>query len=297
MELRHLRYFVGVAEELHFGRAADRLGISQPPLSKQIRDLEAEIGSVLLNRTSRRVELTSAGEAFLLEARALLRTADRAIDTARRIGAGQAGRLGVGAAGATATGYLAEAAREFSERAPGVELYFKELPRDVPSQARVLQARDVDVGIVRIDPGEADLTSDVVAEETLVAVLPAGHPLAAADRVALHELLREPLVGPDPGTESSQFIFDRLIGRQPERFVRAEGGPSILLGLVAAGFGVTLLPESACALHREGVVYRRLQPTLRVPVRVAWRLDDLQPTAKLFIETLRASARSSGPGA
>ena len=292
MELRHLRYFVAVAEELHFGHAADRLGISEPPLSKQIRDLEREVGTPLLKRTSRRVELTPAGAALLLEAQAVLSGAEQAIDTARRTGDGQVGRLGIGTLSATAGWYLPEAARKFHERSPAVELYFEELSRSRWEHVRALQTRRIDLAIVRLPPAAADITSQVIAEEAMVAVLPAQHSLASQERVSLKELLVEPFVGADPHDEATQAFWDHVLGGQPQAIFSANVGTITLLGLVAAGFGVTLLPESVRAFARHDVVYRLVDPAPHLPVRVAWRTNDLSPPAQQFLEILQATASS-----
>ncbi len=178
MELRQLRYFVAVAEELHFRRAAERLHISQPPLSQQIRALEDELGFALLIRTRRRVQLTPAGEAFLRDARVLLGELDGAVATARRIDAGQTGRLRVGFVGSALLSIVPGTVERFRASRPGVAIELRE--RSTVDQLRAVAAGLVDVGLVRppIDD-EGGLRAETVLRERTVAALPTGHPLAA----------------------------------------------------------------------------------------------------------------------
>jgi len=193
MELRQLRYFVAVAEELHFRRAAERLHISQPPLSQQIRALEDELGFALLIRTRRRVELTPAGEAFLRDARALLGELDGAVATARRIDAGQTGRLRIGFVGSALLSIVPGTVERFRASRPGVAIELRE--RSTVDQLRAVSAGVIDVGLVRppIDD-ESGLRAEIVLRERTVAALPTAHPLAALARVPLRRLAVEPLV-------------------------------------------------------------------------------------------------------
>ena len=193
MELRQLRYFVAVAEELHFRRAAARLHMSQPPLSQQIQQLEAEMGCTLLARTRRRVELTPAGAAFLRDARALLSELDGAVETARRIDAGQTGRIRINFVGSALVSTLPDLVQRFRAAHPRVEVELHE--RSTIEQLRAIKAGSVDVGLIRA-PLEADpeLAVEIVARERTVAAIAAKHPLAAMRRVPLRRLAAEPLV-------------------------------------------------------------------------------------------------------
>src|SRR5580700_1613600 len=193
MELRQLRYFIAVAEELHFRRAAERLHMSQPPLSQQIRALEDELGFTLLTRTRRRVELTPAGEAFLRAARALLSELDGAVATARRIDAGQTGRLRVGFVGSALLSIVPGTVERFRSSRPGVAIELRE--RSTVDQLRAVAAGVIDVGLVRPPiEDEAGLRAETVLRERTVAALPVGHPLAALQRVPMRRLAAEPLV-------------------------------------------------------------------------------------------------------
>jgi DNA-binding transcriptional LysR family regulator len=258
MELRQLRYFVAVAEELHFRRAAERLHISQPPLSQQIRALEDELGFPLLTRSRRRVQLTPAGEAFLRDARALLGELEGAVATARRIDAGQTGRLRISFVGSALLSIVPGAVERFRESRPGVEIELRE--RSTIDQLRAVRAGVVDVGLVR-PPIEDDdeLRVQTVLRERTVAALPSAHELAALRRIPLHRLAAEPLVLFP--REQAPGYHDLLIGA----LAGARAGPRVIqyapemltiIGLVAAGMGVSLAPASVSRLALEGVTYR-----------------------------------------
>src|SRR5579862_2383821 len=193
MELRQLRYFVAVAEELHFRRAAERLHISQPPLSHQIHQLETEMGCLLLARTRRRVELTPAGAAFLRDARAILAELDTAVATARSIATGQSGRLRINFVGSALLSLVPGTVQRFREDRPGVEVELRE--RATVDQVRAVLDGVVDLGLVR-PPIEdhAALRVQAVLREPSVAAVPAGHPLAGRDSLRLADVAPEPLV-------------------------------------------------------------------------------------------------------
>src|SRR5437762_4036348 len=184
MELRQIRYFVAVAEELHFRRAAAHLHISQPPLSHQINQLEQELGCRLLLRTRRRVELTDAGRAFLRDARAVLQEVDSAVDTARRIDSGQTGHLRISFVGSALLSIVPTAVQRFRATRPDVEIELRERP--TADQLRAVAEGAVDVGLIRppVQPSDQLRVERVMREQTVAAV-PADHPLAALTRVPL----------------------------------------------------------------------------------------------------------------
>jgi DNA-binding transcriptional LysR family regulator len=258
VELRQLRYFVAVAEELHFRRAAERLHISQPPLSQQIRGLEEELGFVLLVRTRRRVELTPAGEAFLRDVRTLLSELDGAVATARRIDAGQTGRLRINFVGSALLSIVPGTVERFRAARPGVAIELHERP--TVDQLRAVRAGLADVGLIR-PPIEDDgaLTVRTVLRERTVAALPAGHALAPLRRVPLRRLAAEPLVlfPRDQAPGYHDLLIDALAGAGAGPRV-IQYAPEILtiIGLVAAGTGVSMVPASVSRLALEGVTYR-----------------------------------------
>lgn len=262
MELRHLRYFLFVEEERHFGRAASRLGISQPPLSQQIRSLEQELGVRLFDRTSRRVQLTEAGRLFLPEARATLEQSERAAEIARRAHRGEVGRLGLAF---TVSGpfvpQVARALFRFRQSHPDVELALRELSRD--EQIEAVHAQEVDIGIIR-DFKRPVLPEGMVCRclltEDMVLTLRSDHPLAqrtAAPEVA--DLAQEPLVlyGAPIGAGFIEHFFAQCAeaGFVPQIAHEARS-LATLLGLVAAGFGPTIIARSMARLHVDTLVNR-----------------------------------------
>jgi DNA-binding transcriptional LysR family regulator len=289
MELRQLRYFVAVAEELHFRRAAARLHISQPPLSQQISQLERELGCRLLARTRRRVELTPAGETFLGDARALLAELDGAVATARRIGAGQLGRLRINFVGSALLSLVPRAVQRFRALRPSVEIELRERP--TADQLRALAAGLIDVGLVRppIDPLE-DLLSRVVLRERTVAVLPSNHPLTALRRVSLRRLAREPLVlfprSQAPGFHDLLIKGLSTAGSTPE-VVQYAPETTTIVGLVAAGIGCSLVPASVSRLGLEGVSYRPVPGMSHSELAAITRADAQSPLVDTFIEAAR----------
>ena len=247
MELRHLRYFVGVAEELHFGRAAQRLGISQPPLSQQIRALEDELGVALFERSSRRVALTAPGRLFLAEARRTLAQAAHAIQVARRAELGEIGELTVGfSTSAPFTTVVSQALFTFRQRYPGIRLLLNEMPRD--AQIEALAARELDVAFIRgfdLPVLPPDIRALPLIEEPLLLAMRSGHPLADLDRpVRLADLAGESFVlfGRERGSGFNEHfgLLCRRAGFEPH-IAQEASGLATLLGLVAAGFGITMI--------------------------------------------------------
>ena len=302
MELRQLRYFIAVAEELHFRRAAERLHISQPPLSQQIRALEQELGFVLLTRTRRRVELTPAGAAFLRDARTLLAELEGAVATARRIDAGETGRLRINFVGSALFSIVPGTVERFRRSRPGVALELHE--RATVDQLRAVRAGLADVGLVRppIDD-DAGLRVQTVLRERTTAALPAGHPLAALTRVPLRRLAAEPLVlfPRDQAPGFHDLLIDALAGAGAR--VGGVGGPRIIqyapemltiIGLVAAGTGVSLVPESVKRLALEGVTYRPVSGAPRSELVAITRAADDAPLVRAFVSEAARTERSLG---
>lgn len=286
MEIRQLRYFVAVAEELHFRRAAARLHISQPPLSQQIRRLEEEMGCELLSRTRRRVELTAAGQAFLLDARALLHELDGAVATAQRIDAGQTGRLRINFVGSALLSIVPGIVQRFRAARPGIELELRE--RSTVEQLRAVSAGVVDVGLVRPPiEEEPDLRSEIVLRERTLAALPADHPLAGLRRIPLKRLTAAPFVL-FPRSQAPGY-HDLLIGSisahgAPPRVVQYAPEMLTIIGLVATGIGLTLVPESVAHLALEGVTYRPLAGAPRAELAAITRAGDGSPLVRAFVE-------------
>ncbi len=290
MELRQLRYFIAVAEELHFRRAAARLHISQPPLSQQIARLEEELGCRLLSRTRRRVELTAAGEAFLRDARAMLDELDVAVATARRIETGQAGLLRVNFVGSALLSIVPGIIQRFRRGRPSVEIELRE--RSTLEQLRALAGGLVDVGLVRppIDTDDV-LAAEVVMRERTVAAIPSGHPLARRTRVSLRSLAAEPLVL-FPREQAPGF-HDLLTGRlaatgTSPHVVQYAPEMTTIIGLVAAGIGVSPVPASVARLGLDGVTYRPLTGAPDTELLAVTRAGDDSPLVAAFVAEARA---------
>ena len=287
MELRHLRYFVAVAEELHFRRAAERLHMSQPPLSQQIRRLEEEVGATLLVRNQRRVELTAAGAAYLVRAREILHAVEDAAREARRVQRGEVGRLAVGFVGSALYSVVPELLRAFRERHPDVGLRLHEL--GTTEQLRRLDDGRLDIGFLRAPGSRPGLSIETVLREPVVAALPDVHPLARGGEVRVADLAGEPLVlmtrAGAPGLRAALAPLTDGLGE--EAIVQEVAEMQTLIGLVAAGVGISLVPESVRALARAGVVYRPLAgeaPT--VALSACWRTGDDSPVLAAFLDLM-----------
>lgn len=292
MELRHLRSFIAVAEELHFSRAARRLHIEQPALSQQIRQLERELGTRLFERTTRRVELTVPGRVLLDRARRVTDAADRSMADTRRAARGQLGWLVIGFVDSAAYGLLPPVLRELRRHAPDLSLELRELSTEA-QLAGLLD--DIDAGIVR-DVDEFDgLDVTPLLTERLVVAVPAAHLLSGRDRVRLAELADEPFVSFP--RERVPIIHDRLVelcrttgGFQPQIAHHALQYPT-MIGLVAAGYGVALVPDSLRVFRHGGVRYVALADDGAVSrLSLARRATNTEPATLTFVEIIRRSA-------
>lgn len=300
MELRHLRYFLAVAEHLHFGRAAEALGIRQPPLSQQIRALEEELGVPLFERSSRHVALTAAGEAFRDHARQSLAHAEAARQAARRVGRGDTGEVALGYVGSATLTLLPQILRRFRDRYPDVTLTLRELT--TTEQARALRAGNLDVGLLRPPLADADaeaLRVEPVGAERLIAALPAGHPLAHRRTLNVRDLAGQPFVlSPrelGPGLHDQILDYCRRAGFTPRVTQEAVQMQSIV-ALVGGGLGVSLVPASVSRLRRADVVYRPLRPATRVVhLAAARRHSDGRPTTTNLMALTRDLANARLP--
>ncbi len=262
MELRHLRYFVAVAEERHFGRAAERLHMAQPPLSQQVRNLEAELGVTLLRRTTRRVDLTDAGTAYLDRARAILAAVDEAGIEAQRVDQGLVGRLTIGCVGSATYSLLPALARRLREDLPGIDFAFRG-EMLVPDQVAALLAGTIDLALLRPPVDEPGLTLRPLRKDRLIVAVPDGHRLAARRRVRVEDLRDEDLVvHPARGRSVMHGVVEELCrdaGFRP-RIRHEVAETSTLVTFVAAGLGVAVVPEPVGTLGVPGVTYRPLSP-------------------------------------
>jgi DNA-binding transcriptional LysR family regulator len=291
VQIRHLEYFVAVADELNFTRAAARLHMAQPPLSTQIRKLERELGVKLFDRSRRAITLTVAGRALLPEARRLLDDIDRTTRIVRHAGDGTVGRLAVGFVPTAASGALPGFLRRYRQEFPDVELTLQERAPD--DLIHDLLERRIDAGFLFRPFDDSALAWFCANTEHLVAALPAQHELAARETVDVRDLAREPLILPirhrAPGLFSRISEMLESAGVDPVVIQREVWMMQTILGLVAAGIGAAIVPSSAAMLHREGVVYRPLlQVIAPLEMAVAWRRDHTSPTLRAFTEAVRA---------
>jgi len=295
MELRHLRYFVAVAEERHFGRAAARLHIAQPPLSQQIKALEAELGVQLLRRTTRKVDLTDAGAAYLERVRPLLVGVDDAGFEARSVAAGTIGRLTIGCVGSATYSLLPRLVRGLASELPGIDFAFQG-EMLVPDQVRSLAAGTIDVALLRPPIHDASLTVEVLRHDRLVVALATDHPLATREGLTVADLEGNELV---VHTERRGAVMHNVVvelcraaGFEP-RFRAEVSETSTLLTLVAGGLGVAIVPEPVTSLTLAGVTYLPLAGDKTVPLAVAHRADRHELHLHRALESVRRLAASS----
>jgi DNA-binding transcriptional LysR family regulator len=299
MELRHLRYFVAVAEELHFGRAAQRLAISQPPLSQQIQTLESELEAKLFDRSRRQVRLTRAGTAFLGHARQILAAVEVAVGQVREAHQGKSGTLRLAHISGAAFRLLPDAINRHRRRFPTVTVSCQ-IMELAAMQLETLRSGAIDLGIVRLPFAAEGLVVKELGSEPMVLAVPAGDPLARRREIAWSELRGVPFVwyprqaAPELYDEHMAFMLRH--GITPQVAIEA---PHImlLLAYVAAGLGVCLVLESATAIGHEGVRYVRLKTPPRVRTGVAYRPDAYQDLVPEFVATLRECVRVRASGA
>ena len=293
MELRTLRYFSVLAEELHFGRAARRLAITQPPLSHAIAKLEAELEVRLFERSRRQVRLTHAGAVFLAEARATLARAAQGVELAQRAQRGEVGKLSVGYLAATAYTLLPLVLRDFRRRFPGVKLELRELT--IPQQLAALLEGDVEVGLLRPPVRDAELDSETILSEPFVLALPSRHPLCILRRVSAKRLADEPFVmfPRHPGLVFHDLVMGFCLrnGFTP-RVAQEANQTHTVIGLVSAGVGVALVPASTQKIGLAGVTYRALrEATPQSRTAVAWRRAGASPVVAAFLDVARRAAK------
>jgi DNA-binding transcriptional LysR family regulator len=294
-DLRQLRQFIAVAERLHFGRAAATLGISQPPLSRSIQDLERRVGARLLARSRHRVELTAEGAHFLAEARRLVAQLESAVVDVRRMAGGEKGRLRIGFIPLADYGVLPRLLTAYKAAHPDVTLTLREMLS--PEQLVRLVLGDLDFGLLIPPVTSSDLEHVVLQREQFVAALPFDHRLARArSRLAVRQLAREPFVVVP--RELAPRLHDVVTA------IAAQGGfsPQIaqeaiqmqtVVSLVSSGLGVALVPASVARLGRQGVVYREItDPHPRLDLWLAWRRGSLGAAGEQFVAQAQRLART-----
>jgi DNA-binding transcriptional LysR family regulator len=296
MELRHLRYFVAVAEELNVRRAAERLHVSQPPLSRQIHDLEDEIGAKLFIRGKRGMLLTAAGEFLLQEARQILGQSERAIRLTNAASRGEAGHLSIAYSAALFDPAFARAVRLFRQRFPLVELAMREL--SFAGQLQALMDKQIDVGYVVFDSRqtEKDFVFERVRQVAACIALPRDHPLTKKKQLKLSDLAEEPFIFPRQSLSTFHSWLTELChtaGFAPKIAQEADNAMGIL-GLVASGVGVAFTPDTGRIFAAMGIEFRPLPPeTAKFELHTVRRRDNNSPLLPAFLKILRECARAS----
>lgn len=292
MELRHLRYFVAVAEDMHFGRAAKRLHIVQPALSKQIAALERELGVTLISRTKHRIAFTPAGEAFFEEALDILRRVDHATRTAKMTESGAVGSLDIGFNGPAMLTVLPPLLRAHRERYPGVRFVLHELP-SAPLVRRIKDGA-LDAGFVHPLPPDETLQFVTVLREPFIVGLPESHPLAGETAIDLADCSDDTFVlvsrSGSPGFFNQCLALCQGYGFSPA-VIEEGNSPAARYGMVSAGIGVTVVSESAIHAPFPGVVFRPLiNPSVEVDLAFAYRPNDGSAALAALMQTLEEVA-------
>ena len=292
--LDQARSFVAVAEELHFGRAAERLNMTQPPLSRQIQKLERSVGVELLERDNRKVSLTAAGEAFLIDARRLVISAERAPLNARRIASGQFGELRIGFTAASGFSLLGPLLSEISTNLPNVHLELFEMVTG--EQVKALADGDIDLGLARPPFDEKVLESQLLFSESLCIAVPTGHRLDLLPReIVVEDLAGEALIMHSP--TKARYFYDlvvRQIDIEHQNVVHTVSQVLTMITLVAAGRGIAFVPESAKLLGVEGVRYLRLEDIAEdaVELHAIWNRDARNPAMTKLAQIVRGSMQA-----
>lgn len=285
MELRQLACFVAVAEELHFGRAAARLRMTQPPLSRQIQLLEQDVGTLLLERHSRVVKLTVAGQRLLRDARHLLEYAQRSALAARRAGQGEAGQITLGYTAVAAYRLMPAMLMQAQAVLPDVDVQLREMVST--DLARLLMAGELDVALTRHVPLRQGLEKRLLDREALILALPTGSPLTVMETVPLKALHQQPLIIYSP--VDSRYFHERIVGAMglanvSPRYVQQASQTHTLVALVRAGLGYGIVPDSARELGFKGVEYRPIaHKNFHADLYLAWRQQSDNPAVEAFL--------------
>jgi DNA-binding transcriptional LysR family regulator len=281
MELRQLHYFVAVAEELNFSRAAERLRITQPPLSLQIQNLEKELEFPLFYRNNRQVELTDAGKQFLDEVRKLFDHLDRAVQNAKRTHHGELGTLNVGFVGSATYDILPTVLREFRSLYPYVQVHLFEM--STPMQINALLKEEIDIGVLRPPVHSDAIGTEIVSTMPCVLAVPKEHPLTEKRNVSISDLQDYPFVMLSRLTWAGLYneilaLCNPIIQQEALEF-------QTVIGLVAAGLGIAVVPQSAVNLHTQDVVYLDLDHQLpTASMGISWRKNHHSPLVEAFIQ-------------
>jgi DNA-binding transcriptional LysR family regulator len=295
MELRHLRYFVAVAEALSFTKAAEKLRLAQPSLTRQVRNLEDELGVRLLDRANNRVALTEEGRAFLFDSKRLLAMCAESVAAVQRMNHGESSQLNIGYVANIHYGLLPATLGAFRKLSPRVALNLFDLTS--AEQFRALDSHKIDLGFVGLRPEFSghDLLSECVAHDTIVVALPARNPLWKKAKVKLTDLAPQFFIGMSakthPGEREWLLGTCQNAGFESRILQEADGEPTAIR-FVADELGVALMPEQLAGLPHEGVIFRPLSPPLRRDSTIAWRADNPSKPLQDYIQIVKELSRS-----
>jgi DNA-binding transcriptional LysR family regulator len=282
IEIKHIRSFIAVAEELHFGRAAKRLNIAQPPLSQRIRSLEQEIGVALFERTKRSVQLTRAGHLFLREVTVILTDLEKATELAR-LAMKEGGTLKVGFVSSAPYSVFPTVLRAFRQAYPHTHLEFYHQPIEL--QAEGLRRGSLDVGLLRGPVSDSDICTQIILSDPFVVAMPSDHRLAACGEIRPQQLIGQPFIM----VRDSQATFLEVIVQycakhefSPE-IVQKAAEMHMVLGLVSAGIGVALVPRSSQHFRVPGVEFRSLQDAPSADLLLAWHRKSFAHPVEAFV--------------
>lgn len=294
VELRHIRYFIAVAEYLNFRKAAQRLHIAQPPLSRQIRQLEETLGVELFARDKRRVELTKAGHAFLEEARKLIVQAGHAVEAARQAQRGETGIVKVGIASGLG-GVVSQVVFEFRKRWPAIEVECRDIFSSFQNDS--LRKRDIDVGFLRPPLDHVDLECELLYEEEFVVILPKQHRLAKRRTLRMHDIANEPLIIFDRNFSSG--LYDKILGLYSRHGLTPRLIPTHVeaheeAGAIMVASGKAIFMGAGAIVNRtvSGIQLasvRLNEPEAKIEVYAAWRKDEASPAVNGFLDCMRVT--------
>lgn len=296
MEVRHLRYFIAVAEELHFTRAADRLHMAQPPLSQQIHQLESELGVQLFHRTKRQVALTAAGKIFLKQVYKILIDIEKTCESARRAQRGEIGNIIVGFTGTATYDILPNLLQPYRSTFPFVDISVLQL--STTDQIQSLLNEEINIGILCAPIQNSQLNFEVIHQESFIIAMPRNHPLATkSDPIEIEEFSKELYIMIP--RKSGQTYYDSIInichtaGFSPN-ITQEVHELHTSISLVAAGMGVAIVPSSIQNLRVKGIIYRQLASVSALKTALAWRNDETSPLVHAFIRLARETYAEIG---
>lgn len=293
LDLQHLQTFLVVAEEMNFSKAAERLHIAQPPLSRQIQRLEKSLNVQLFNRTKPQIQLTVAGRVLVAEAKKIFKQVDLGIQLTQRANRGEIGQLVIGFEGSSLADLVSLAVKTYRQQFPDVNIFVREMPSN--EQIQALLSEKIDLGFIVPQQVGDSLIVETILQESLVVAIAQSHPLATQQSIDIQQLASEYFL---VGFGDRRCGLDEIVLRICERagfapqLMQVTNDVQLMLGFIAADMGVTLLPESIIRFQRDGVVYLPLTPsTEKITLAIAFRSDTPCSALNNFLQVVRETSR------